>query len=964
MSDSPSVTTFSPKLPQDTMTKLFATGGTPNPSRTFRETTAQPSPRGMAAKASDKDLFNMRIASPPPDLTGEALSAKVPKDWNSKSSIYADQFLAHLCPADFDDEQRRQFFCILDLRRLKYAADEIFSKKTWKLNIMNFAKEFEKSRSIILLRYGLYEFQNVKPSKEILKRWRREHGLPEPEGEDESQPTPTKASSVKKRKAVDDSADHGTPSINGKRRAMDKETADISASQQPSFLNKNKRKASPSKEVDTQPAKMSKPTSASAALFGQIAEKHKASPAPATATPKQSIESPAPKANLFGNKGANGGALSRSVFSNLKPPTAQGSASPNIFGYLSDASSAKNSGVEADAESEADSEQDESQEAGQSDEPSGAASGAETASQVGFGLLNKPSVPATASSSAPGTRESTPGRSLFDRVTKTSDGQLARAESTEPAAIDRPAPVDQTWNPSSTPIKFAPTTAAKPSFGAPTSAPTSSLFASKSAASSNIFGAPKTDQGSEKAASKETTPAATEKDGNESDKENDGQAPNKSIPETKAPPQPSFGSSLFSAKPAGAEPAKDVEPSKPAMNLFGSSAQPTAATNMFGSSAKPAASTPATPAPVMQSSTLFGANATGSQTPAGPAPSTASSLFGASQAPAKADDSSSKPSSLFGGSQATSNSNNLFGRASPAPSQPLFGAPKPSTAGSEPEKKSSEAPAQPAAAPIFSFGAPASSTSQAAPKPLFGAPKSPAAGPAGGSLFSGSPMKQDEPSPAKKPFPGSSAAGAAPPTFSFGNTQSQPSGNMFGSATNNAGSVAANSSVNFGGASSNASSGGFNFNFSGAPSAAPVNNPFSNAGDQPASAAPASGGMFSGFGGASTPAGGATPSFQFGAASGTGAANTSGAPLFGSNQTNSSAPSFGGSGTPAATGTPMFNFTSASPQPGQGSAPTFGSNTPAPAFGSLQPPAGGASTTGTSKSPFSHRKIAPLKRRV
>jgi tubulin gamma len=957
------------------MTKLFAPGNTPDPNRKFRESTAQPTPRGMAAKATDKELFAMRIESPPADLTGEALAAKVPKDWNSKGSIYADQFLAHLCPPEFDDEQRRQFFCILDLRRLKYAADEIFSKKDWKLNIINFAKEFEKSRSIILLRYGLYEFQNVKPSKEILRRWRREHGLPDPE-DDESAPTPSKSSAAKKRKADDDATDNATPSLasGSKRRAMDKEKVDAPVAQ-PS-LNKNKRKASLSDESESQPTKLAKPTSsASAALFGQIAEKHKSTPTSTPTTAKQSTESSAPKPSLFASKPTNGG-LARSVFSNLKSGPSQAGSSSNIFGYLSDASSAKNSGVEADAESEADSDQEDSQEAGQSDEPSVAASGgADTASQIGFGLLSKQPAPAaglaTASSSAPGTRESTPGRSLFDRVTKTSDGQLARADVTEPAATERSEPLDQTWNPSNTPIKFAPSNASKPAstFGVSTSAQSTSTFAPK-------FGTAKGEQSSDKAASKETTPATTDKEANESDKENDGQASKKSLFETKSTSaQSAFGSSLFSTKPAAAEPAKEAEAPKPATNLFGSAVQasakpdapaaaPSTAASLFGAAAKPAATTPgtSTPTPVMQSSTLFGANTSAAQTPTESTTPKPAPLFGAAPA---ASSEATKPSSLFAPKSAT-NGGNLFGSASPAPSQPLFGAPS-TSAVPEPEKKkpsTSEASSQPTPAPIFSFGASQPKDASQPAKPLFSAPRSPPSGTATNSLFSGSPMKQDEPSPAKRAFTGASGSGSAAPSFSFGSNQSQPSSNLFGAASSATPNAAAGGSINFGGATSNAGTGSFNFSFGGAgASTSTISNPFSGGStgnDKPASAAPASGGMFS-FGGASTPSTGGASSFQFGGAPSATPAAPSGGSIFGG-QANSSTPAFGG--TPSASGTPVFNFTSASPQPGQGNGSMFGSNTPAPAFGNLQPPAGGASTTGTSKSPFPHRKIAPLKRRV
>ncbi|EHK16571.1 uncharacterized protein TRIVIDRAFT_210730 [Trichoderma virens Gv29-8] len=366
--ESPPTSTFSPSLPQTTMKKVFAPGVTPVQNRVYRETIARATPRGLAANSSDKELFNMRISSPPAELTGEVLASKVPKDWNSKGSIYADQFLAHLCPPNLDDEQRRQFFCILDLRRLKYAANEIFTKKSWKLNIMNFAKEFEKSRSIILLRYGLYEFQSVKPSKEVLKRWRREHGLPDPvEEEDEEgvaaralDGTPSKPAAAKKRKADDnlsketaDAAENVVSPV--KRRATVRDEADEPTANTPA-PTKNKRKATVEEES---PAKLQKtPSSSAKSLFEKIANKPAVSPVPVKAA----------------EKNAANGRLSRSVFNNSLKPPANGVSNGNIFGYLSDASSAKNSGIEADAESESESDEEieESQEAAQSDEPSGA----------------------------------------------------------------------------------------------------------------------------------------------------------------------------------------------------------------------------------------------------------------------------------------------------------------------------------------------------------------------------------------------------------------------------------------------------------------------------------------------------------------------------------------------------------------------------------------------------------------
>ncbi|KAK7215423.1 hypothetical protein V2G26_003426 [Clonostachys chloroleuca] len=428
ISDSPpTANTFSPSVPQSTMKRVFAPGATPEPSRTARELGAQSATRGVAARAKDKDLFPMRISSPPPELTGEALAQKVPKDWDPKGSIYADQFLAHLAPAEFDEDQRRQFFCILDLRRLKYAADEIFVKKGWKLNVMNFAKEFEKSRSIILLRYGLYEFQNVKPSKEILKRWRREHGLPDPEEEAES--TPTKTTSKKKRKATDDGEGLSTPALKSKKRDLDTDTpvAPFAAATAPSTTpaaappaaSKNKRKASLGEEAQAPPAKVQRPTSGARTLFEQAA--NKASSTPSTTPAKPSFSSAKPATNN----------LMRSV---LKSEAAQAASSTNgnIFGYLSDNSSAKNSGVDADAESESDSE--ESPEAEQADERS----------------AKRPALTSTVDTpSDAGTRESTPGRSLFDRITRDEGGQPVRA--TTPLEPAPAALKDQTWKPDATP---------------------------------------------------------------------------------------------------------------------------------------------------------------------------------------------------------------------------------------------------------------------------------------------------------------------------------------------------------------------------------------------------------------------------------------------------------------------------------------------------------------------------------
>ncbi|PHH53084.1 Nucleoporin NUP152 [Ceratocystis fimbriata CBS 114723] len=263
----PSSSRFEPTIPNSTLKKSFSTSvvsATPKTQRVYRETVAKFTPRGMAAHSAPKELFDMRIPSPPLELNGEELTKRVPRDMERKGTVYADQYLGHVVPREFDDLQRRQFFCILDLRRLKYAANEVFAKKDWKLNIINFAKEFEKSRSLILLRYGLYEFQNVKPSDDVLRRWKISHGLPV---EDEDEQTPVKSSATgSKRKAEDDIApekSNSTTTANGSKRRIYEDDEATS-----------KRKTDASEE---QPRKILKPStstpSATRALFEKIASK-------------------------------------------------------------------------------------------------------------------------------------------------------------------------------------------------------------------------------------------------------------------------------------------------------------------------------------------------------------------------------------------------------------------------------------------------------------------------------------------------------------------------------------------------------------------------------------------------------------------------------------------------------------------------------------------------------------------
>lgn len=932
ISDSPPAAPFSPSIPAATPKKVFAPGATPEPSR-FRGSTVQATPRGVAAKAKDKDLFPMRIASPPKELTGETLARKVPKDWNPKGSIYADQFLADLCPPDFDDEQRRQFFCILDLRRLKYAADEIFSRKGWKLNVTNFAKEFEKSRSIILLRYGLYEFQNVKPSKEVLKRWRREHGLPEPEEEDDED-TPSKPIN-KKRKAIDDSGP--ATSFPKARKVAEKDGEEenaeptrvpVAAPEPPK--NQSKRKASVSEEPEAQPSKMSKPSAASS-LFQQIANKSTASASP---SPTPQPQSSTPKPNPFASAKPAGSSLAKSVLSNFKTGNATPPTNGNIFGHLSDTGSGKNSG--ADDEDSGESEDEATPDAAPSAEPSVAASGpTDNASQAGSSLFapksNFGSGFATAGSSAPGTRESTPGRSLFDRVTKDNEGQPVRAEK-EADASGTPKPQDQTWNPSTTPIKFAPPKSdAKPTFGAATS----TMFPPKASATSSLFGGASAKSDSEQDQSKVSS--GEDKTGGESDKENDSQPAKSSLFGAKpAASQPTSGS-LFS-QPAATDLPKPADAPKPAANPFGAASKPTETSvsqrsTLFG--AKPAeASSNDAPKP----SSMFGATSSGT-----PSTSASSNLF--------APKPTNGASGLFGGAASSTPSSNIFANASSTPSSNLFGAKPTSEAATE--KPAESKPSQPTAAPAFSFGSTSSDKpnglSQNAPK-LFGAgPKSPPSSAPTTSMFEGSPMKQDEASPAKKAFTGSSNLSSAAPVFNFGSSsQTTASSNIFASST-----PAANASTPamFGaGSTSNDKPANAAVSFtSNASSGSSFSNPFASGGNGQASTP-----SFN-FGASSTPS---TGSFQFGGGSNGNAAQP-GTFSFGG-QSEAPKPAFGGNSA-------GFSFGSNSSQPPANTGTSFGSN-PAPASNSfaasLQPPPGGASTTGTGKSPFPHRKIAPLKRRT
>ncbi|KAL7622816.1 hypothetical protein AAE478_006495 [Parahypoxylon ruwenzoriense] len=437
-------TKFTPSLPVD------ATRTTPG-GRKFAQKTSS---HGGMSSIPSTEPFKMRIPSPDPDLSGEALSKQVPDDPNRRGTIYADQFLAHKCPPDFDDLQRRQFFCILDLRRLKYAADEIFAKKDWKLNIMNFAKEYEKSRGLIMLRYGLYEFKNVKPSEEVLRRWRATHGLPEPEPERETTAPETPVqhnrrpaapnTATTKRKAEDDLAPKdnalmASTANQNKRRNIIQESADAALTG-PAPFKKSKRKMDETDEPDeNQPSKLQKPTpSAAKSKFESILNKASSgNTSPMKRTPlapfgtqkssdSQNSNLPS-KLNPFaastnglkhaGNETATDGTSTGSVLSTHKigsvPTTTTG-----IFSYLSESSpnsSGNEDGNADDGETESESEEETgSQEVAPSDEPSAPVS-------TGVNTPTPTPVPTQSGSTLFPASKPTNAAGLFGGLTKPSD---------------------------------------------------------------------------------------------------------------------------------------------------------------------------------------------------------------------------------------------------------------------------------------------------------------------------------------------------------------------------------------------------------------------------------------------------------------------------------------------------------------------------------------------------------------
>lgn len=499
------VSTFSPDLPP------AAVKVTPS----ARKFVPQKSVGAGMSSAASADLFKMRIPSPDPELTGEILAKQVPDDPNRAGTIYTDQYLAHKCPPHFDELQRRQFFCILDLRRLKYAANEIFVKKDWKLNILNFAKEYEKSRGLILLRYGLYEFKKVKPSAEVLKRWRAAHGLPDKESEDGGENSSASnlnghshpVGTATKRKADDvlepkNTALATSTANQNKRRNVDQESTNPLFSG-PAPFKKSKRKVDETGEPDENqpsPSKQQKQSNSTAkSTFESILNKTQSTPssplkrppvssaaqstpfatpfATPKAAPTQSTDSavkpnlftkssvPQSTSSVFGIKPTNGNGATESVLAAHKPGSTL-TTNTGMFGYLS-GSSANTSGNEKEdadddeGESESGSERGvESQDAAPSYEPSAAAStGTSTPpAQNGAPLFtpskfNGTSTPFEGLFNKPTDTAAKGG--LFDRVKLGADGQPMRAAPTP--VLEEKTPVSEVSTPaveaSKTPAK-------------------------------------------------------------------------------------------------------------------------------------------------------------------------------------------------------------------------------------------------------------------------------------------------------------------------------------------------------------------------------------------------------------------------------------------------------------------------------------------------------------------------------
>ncbi|KAK7698225.1 hypothetical protein SLS64_012795 [Diaporthe eres] len=966
--------TFSPRIPPNAVRESFTAV---TPGRSFRGSTADLNGRAMS-KTSSTNLFPMRIASPPPELDGEELAKQVPDSPDRVGSVYADEFLSHLVPAELDDLQRRQFLCVLDLRRLKYAASEIFAKKDWRVNIMNFAKEYEKSRSLIMLRYGLYEFKTVPASRELLKKWKQENNVPEEDEEMEEAEAPKAngtsnfRSSVKRR--AGDDLDVDSTSTN-KRRVTDREpltesTALTSNAGATPFVKKTKRSAEHLDEADeNQP---SKKKSSTLSIFEDVAN---SSPARQAASPTKSAAK-----NLFAQPPA----------SSRQPNFGAGAkvSSGNIFGHLSEQNSPE--GSDDDEDNEGQSEDAEAEE----EEPEIQATAPKAAASSAPSLFGTKGASTDSGSNGPG---------LFGRITKGGDGEPVRASgdgapglfSTKPPASPPKESQDKTWNPN-TPIKFG-GAASQPLFGATTNQP-SSIFASKPKESTGpAFGST-----TPKASAAPTFGTQVQDFGKETPK----QAAPSLFGQPSKPSESSGGlfgnaSSMpaFGASTPGQQKSDEKKSSAttPAPSLFGQSSA--ASTTPFG---KPA-DAPATQA---QPTSIFANLNTPATTAQGSAPSlfgtindkSSGSLFGAkndekpSSAPSLFGAQPSSTSTLFGTKASSAEEKKeesatkrkkpdsdeagaVFGSTSgePASKKYTFGGSAPAPATSLPPKTAEAAKGSTEAGAVFgtgsqdggktySFGSTASST----PAP---SSSKPADTPAPASLF-GNPAPQAEPAKTQASI---FANTSAPSTgFTFGGASSTPSNNLFGAASGNGTNTAANPQPSF------------SFGSTGTPAPAPApaasSFTFNAGGDQGSFKNPFSGGDSAGvsfdfgatpaqsqqasapfqFGNSTTPAAPASSSFTFGGDSqpATNGPSSSSFTFGGASQPANAAPApssnmFGGS--QANGGSSMFNFGGASQAPSQ---PTSSANMfsgqPANAAqgifaGSLAPPAG--SSTGTTTTP-------------
>lgn len=991
---------FSPTRPHNTMKESFPPT---TPGRAPRGSTAELNGRGLT-HTSSSELFAMRIPSPPHDLTGERLAKEVPQDHNRAGSIYADEFLTDYCPPDFDDLQRRQFFCILDLRRLKYAADEVFAKKDWKLSILNFAKEYEKSRSLIMLRYGLYEFKTVKVSDTVRKQWQKEHGIPSSDDEKDASPSgrPNGTHNILgqgrgKRKATEDlnprdnSLAKSSTNLN-KRRATEREPL---AEATPIATNKSKRKADILSDPDEdQPSKLQKPSttsqpgSAVKSIFEKIANGGRNETAASTSTPSKFTRS------ASATKPVNGG-LGRSVLD----PGSKPSMTNNIFGHLSDAS--KGSGNDdADAESESTEseaegdEESEAQEASQSNEASVAASGGTSTPQFGAGagglFAKKAMEAAPSSASSEAGDNGTKGRSLFDRLTFGNDGQPVRilppqAEkqvetSPEPLQSQSPvrqspvrdtssAPANNTWN-TDTPIKFA-----------PGPAPSASILGSASKNPAPLF-APKEPTPSTPAAEPEApaaTAAAAPKPAEEPAKPAAASAPASSS----ATPQLFPAKSPFSTSGAPAFGAVKSQAAGTNASPFGSSAtafgQPkpaseqndtaaaaapaSSASSLFGATPKPSESTTPKPPAIFQSSTLFGSSTPATEAKAAPA-SQPKPLFGAPAAKSPEPAASETPTpSIFASASTPKPSGSIFGSSAAAPSttteapKPLFGtSAAPSSAASTTEAPkplfgATTAPSSTtstAEAPKSLFGAttaPSSATSTAeAPKPLFGATTNQSTP----SMFGAKPS----PAPETKNIFGAVSAAPTPKPLFGGTPASQeepakPQASIFANPAGTSTPAAASTPFSFGGSRDTTPVPQFGAGASKPDAAQPGTSSFGNGGASTSFNFTAGGGEQSAFNNpfATNGATSAPPSFNFGGNSAdTGSQASKSQFVFGGGSQ-----SFGGAGS-----TPSISFGggSGAGTPAAQPSVSFGSATNGSGSGASPFTFGGASSQASAAPPI------------